>query len=140
MELDLMFLKKTPPHSLEAEKTVLGGILVNNESLNVVLSIINPEDFYKESHRRIIERISALIDKGLPVDLLSLSEEMQRAGLLEEAGGMSYLSSLMDGVPKSLNVEYYAQIIKEKALLRRLIVSSAKIITASYEQKEEADD
>lgn len=135
MELDLMFLKKTPPHSLEAEKTVLGGILVNNESLNVVLSIITPEDFYKESHRKIIERISALVDKGLPVDLLSLSEEMQRAGLLEEAGGMAYLSSLMDGVPKSLNVEYYAQIIKEKALLRRLIISSAKIITASYEQK-----
>lgn len=140
MELDLMFLKKTPPHSVEAEKTVLGGILVNNESLNVVLSIITPEDFYKESHRKIIERISALVDKGLPVDLLSLSEEMQRAGLLEEAGGMAYLSSLMDGVPKSLNVEYYAQIIKEKALLRRLIISSAKIITASYEQKEEADD
>lgn len=140
MELDLMFLKKTPPHSLEAEKTVLGGILVNNESLNVVLSIITPEDFYKESHRKIIERISALVDKGLPVDLLSISEEMQRAGLLEEAGGMAYLSSLMDGVPKSLNVEYYAQIIKEKALLRRLIISSAKIITASYEQKEEADD
>ena len=65
---------------------------------------------------------------------------MQRAGLLDEIGGMSYLSSLMDGVPKSLNVEYYAQIIKEKALLRRLIVSSAKIISASYEQKEEADD
>ena len=140
MELDLMFLKKTPPHSLEAEKTVLGGILVNNGSLNVVLSIITPEDFYKEPHRKIIERISALVDKGLTVDLLSLSEEMQRAGLLEEAGGMAYLSSLMDGVPKSLNVEYYAQIIKEKALLRRLIVSSAKIITASYEQKEEADD
>jgi replicative DNA helicase len=140
VELDLMFLKKTPPHSLEAEKTVLGGILVNNESLNVVLSIITPEDFYKEPHQKIIERISALVDKGLPVDLLSLSEEMQRAGLLEEAGGMAYLSSLMDGVPKSPNVEYYAQIIKEKALLRRLIVSSAKIITASYEQKEEADD
>jgi replicative DNA helicase len=140
VELDLMFLKKTPPHSLEAEKTVLGGILVNNGSLNVVLSIITPEDFYKEPHRKIIERISALVDKGLTVDLLSLSEEMQRAGLLEEAGGMAYLSSLMDGVPKSLNVEYYAQIIKEKALLRRLIVSSAKIITASYEQKEEADD
>ncbi len=140
MELDLMFLKKTPPHSLEAEKTVLGGILVNNESLNVVMSIITPEDFYKDSHRKIIERIIALVDKGLPVDLLSLSEEMQRSGLLEEAGGMAYLSSLLDGVPKSLNVEYYAQIIKEKALLRRLIVSSAKIITASYEQKEEADE
>ncbi len=140
MELDLMFLKKTPPHSLEAEKTVLGGILVNNENLNVVLSIISPEDFYKEANQKIINKIIALVDKGLPVDLLSLSEELQRAGILDEVGGASYLSSLMDGVPKSLNVEYYAQIIKEKALLRRLILSSAKIISASYEQKEDADE
>ncbi len=140
MELDLMFLKKTPPHSLEAERTVLGGILVHNEHLNVVLSVIAPEDFYLESHRRIIDRIISLVDKGLPVDLLSLTEEVQRAGILEEVGGVSYLSALMDGVPKSLNIEYYARIIKEKALLRRLILSSAKIISESYEQKEDADE
>jgi len=84
--------------------------------------------------------IVALVDKGLPVDLLSLTEEAQRTGLLEEVGGASYLAGLLDGVPKNLNVEYYAQIIKEKALLRRLIVSSAKIITESYEQKEDADE
>jgi replicative DNA helicase len=140
MELDLMFLKKTPPHSIEAEKAVLGGILVNNDSLNTVLSIISPEDFYKDANRRIIERIIALVDKSLPVDLLSLSEELQRAGALDEVGGASYLASLMDGVPKSLNVEYYAQVIKEKSLLRRLIMSSAKIISSSYEQKEDADE
>lgn len=139
MELDLMFLKKTPPHSQETERTVLGGILVNNKNLNVVLSIISPEDFYKEANRKILEKIIALIDKGLPVDLLSLSEELQRAGYLEEVGGASYLSSLMDGVPKSLNIEYHAQIIKEKSLLRRLILSSAKIISSSYAQKEDAD-
>jgi len=140
MDLDMMFLKKTPPHSLEAEKTVLGGILVNNENLNVVLSIISPEDFYKEANRKIIEKIILLVDKGLPVDLLSLNEELQKAGTIEDVGGASYLSSLMDGVPKSLNVEYYAQIIKEKSLLRRLILSSAKIISSSYEQKEDADE
>ena len=140
MELDLMFLKKTPPHSLEAEKTVLGGILVNNENLNVVLSVISPEDFYKEANQKIIDKIIALVDKGLPVDLLSLSEELQRDGSLAEVGGASYLGALMDGVPKSLNVEYYAEIIKEKALLRRLILSSTKIISASYEQKEDADE
>jgi len=134
-----MLLKKTPPHSLEAEKTVLGGILVNNESLNVVLSIISPEDFYKDSNRKIIEKIIFLVDKGQPVDLLTLSEELQKAGCLDEVGGASYLSSLMDGVPKSLNVEYHARIIKEKSILRRLILSSAKIIASSYEQKEEAD-
>jgi replicative DNA helicase len=139
MELDLMFLKKTPPHSPEAEKTVLGGILINNKNLNVVLSIISIEDFYKEGNRKILEKIALLVDRGLPVDLLSLSEELKKTGDLDEIGGVSYLSSLMDGVPKSLNVEYYAQIIKEKALLRRLILSSAKIISSSYEQREDAD-
>ncbi len=139
MELDLMFLKKTPPHSLEAEKTVLGGILVNNKNLNVVLSIISSEDLYKEANQKILEKIIALVDKGIPVDVLSLSEELQKAGYLEEVGGASYISSLLDGVPKSLNIEYYARIIKEKALLRRLILSSAKIISSSYAQKEDAD-
>ena len=71
MELDLMFLKKTPPHSLEAERTVLGGILVQNQNLNVVLSTISPEDFYRDAHRKILERIIVLVDKGLPVDLLT---------------------------------------------------------------------
>jgi replicative DNA helicase len=139
VELDLMFLKKTPPHSVEAEKTVLGAILLNNKNLNVVLSILTIEDFYKDGNRKILERISRLVDRGHPVDLLSLSEELKKAGELDEVGGASYLSSLMDGVPKSLNVEYYAQIIKEKSLLRRLILSSAKIISSSYEQREDAD-
>jgi replicative DNA helicase len=139
MDLDLLFLKKTPPHNPEVEKTVLGGILLNNKNLNVVLSIITPEDFYKESHRQILDQIIVMVDKGQPVDLVSLSEGLTRAGVLEEVGGAAYLSSLMDGVPKSLNVEYHAKIIKEKALLRRLILSSAKIISSSYAQTEDAD-
>jgi len=140
MELDLMFLKKTPPHSLETEKTVLGGILVNNKNLNVVLSIITPDDFYKDSNRTVLEQMVTLVDKGLPIDLLTLTEQIQKTGALEEIGGSPYLASLMDGVPKSLNVEYHARIIKEKALLRRLITSSARIISSSYEQAQDADD
>lgn len=139
MDLDLLFLNKTPPHSPETEKTVLGGILVNNKNLNIVLSVLIPDDFYKDANRKILNKIIDLVDKNIPVDLVSLSEELQKAGLLEEVGGPPYLSSLMDGVPRSLNIEYHAQIIKEKALLRRLILSSAKIINASYEQKEDAD-
>ncbi len=139
MELDALLLKKTPPQSAEAEKTILGGILLNNKNLNVVLSIISPEDFYKDSNRKIIEKIISLVDKGKPVDVVTLSEELQKEGALEEVGGASYVSSLMDGVPKSLNIEFYAQIIKEKSLLRQLILSSAKIISSSYEQREDAD-
>jgi len=107
--------------------------------LNVVLSIISPEDFYKDSNRKIIEKIISLVDKGKPVDVVTLSEELQKEGTLDEVGGASYVSSLMDGIPKSLNVEFYAQIIKEKSLLRQLILSSAKIISSSYEQREDAD-
>ena len=140
MDLDLLFLKRTPPHSPEAERTVLGGILINPKNLNVVLSTIHPEDFYKDAHRRILATIARLVDKGVPVELLAVSEELRREGALEEVGGAAYLSSLMDGVPRNLNVEYYAKVIKEKALLRRLILSSAQIISASYEEKEDADD
>lgn len=139
MELDLTVLKKTPPHSLEAEKTVLGGVLVNNAYLNVVLSQLAPEDFYRDAHRQILEGMVVLMDRGQPIDLLTLSEELQRRGLLEEIGGAAYLASLMDGVPRTLNIEYYAQIIKEKSLLRKLILSSAKIINTSYEQQTDAD-
>jgi replicative DNA helicase len=138
--LDFLFLKKTPPHSPEAEKIVLGGILVNPKNLNVVLSAVAPEDFYRDANRTILATIARMVDKGLPIELLSLSEELRREGVLEEIGGAAYLASLMDGVPKSLSLEYYARVIKEKALLRRLILSSAKIISASYEEKEEADE
>ena len=131
MEVDSMLLKKAPPQSIEAEKTVLGGILLNNKNLNVVLSIITPEDFYRDANRRIIGKIVSLVDKGKPVDVVTLSEELQKEDVLEEMGGASYISSLLDGVPKSLNIEFYAQIIKEKSLLRQLILSSAKIISSS---------
>jgi replicative DNA helicase len=140
MELDWVFLKNPPPHSLETEKTVLGGILVNNRNLNVVLSILNQEDFYNDANRNILAQMVALVDKGLPIDLLTLTEQCQKAGCLDEMGGAPYLSSLMDGVPKSLNIEYHARIIKEKALLRRLIASSARIMSAGYQQKQDADE
>lgn len=139
MELDLTFLQKTPPHSLEAERSILGGILVSVQNLSVVLSVISPEDFYKDAHRRILEKIIVLVDKGLPVDLLSVAETLQRDGQLESVGGASYLASLMDGVPRSISVGYHAQVVKEKSLLRRLIASSMKIMTSSYEQQEEPD-
>jgi replicative DNA helicase len=140
VELDLMFLKKTPPHSPEAERTVLGAILVANENLNVVLSIISLNDFYKDAHKKILGAIIVLIEKGIGVELLSLNEELRRAGLLDEVGGAAYIGSLVDGVPRSLNVEYYARVIKEKAVLRQLIFASARIIQAGYDEKIDPDD
>lgn len=138
-QVDLNLIKKTPPHSLEAEKAVLGNILMNNENLSAVLSIISPEAFYKEAHKKIVAKMATLINKGTPTDVVTLSEALQGDGMLEEVGGVSYLSSLMDGVPKSLNVEFYASIIKKKFLFRQLILWSTNICISSYEQKEEAD-
>jgi len=140
VDLDLLFLKRTPPHSPDAERAVLGGILINPKSFNIVLSNVAIEDFYKDAHRRILEAVSGMIDKGVPVELLSVAEALRREGALEEVGGAAYLSSLMDGVPRSLNVEYYAKVVKEKSLLRRLILSSAQIIASSYEEKEDAGE
>ena len=138
-QVDLNLLKKTPPHSLEAEKAVLGNILMNNESLSAVLSIVSPEAFYKEAHKKIIAKMATLINKGTPTDVVTLSDALQNDGMLEEVGGASYISTLMDGVPKSLNVEFYASIIKRNFLLRQLILWSTNICISSYEQKEEAD-
>jgi len=140
VDLDLLFLKRTPPHSPDAERAVLGGILVNPKNYNVVLSNAAIEDFYKDAHRKILETIAGMIDKGVPVELLSVTETLRREGALDDVGGAAYLSSLMDGVPRSLNVEYYAKVVKEKALLRRLILSSAQIIASSYEEKEDAGE
>jgi Replicative DNA helicase len=140
VDLDSLFLKRTPPHSPEAERAVLGGILINSRNYSLVLSTVAIEDFYKDAHRKILETVGRLVDRGVPVELLAVSEELRREGRLEDVGGAAYLSSLMDGVPRSSNVEYYARIIKEKSLLRRLILSSAQIIAASYEEKEDADD
>jgi replicative DNA helicase len=139
MDVDLTFLKRTPPHNLEAERAVLGGVLVNNENLNILLSSVRPDDFYKDAHRVILEKISDMVDKGLPADILALSEALKRDGRLEEVGGASYLSSLLDGVPRSVNVAHYAQIIREKAMLRRLIMSSMKILSSSFDERQEAD-
>jgi replicative DNA helicase len=140
VDLDLLFLKRTPPHSLEAERTVLGGILVNPSNFSVALSTLAIEDFYKDAHRTILESIGRLVDKGVTVDLVAVGEELRREGALDAIGGAAYLSSLMDGVARNSNIRYYASIIKDKALLRRLIFSSAQIINASYEDKEDVDD
>ncbi|MEW6455750.1 MAG: replicative DNA helicase [Acidobacteriota bacterium] len=129
--------RKPLPHTVEAERAVIGGVVIENSHLYTVLSIISPEDFYLDSHRKIMKRIMGMSEKGKVVDLLTLSEELERNGELQEIGGAGYLASLLDGVPRSLNVEYYAEIIKEKSLMRKLIISSSKIIQTTFEGRED---
>ncbi|MEY4095349.1 MAG: Replicative helicase, partial [Acidobacteriota bacterium] len=130
---------RTLPHNLEAERSVLGAILIDNEAMNVAAAVIDPKAFFRDAHRRIFERMSDLSERSQPIDLVTLKEELDRTGELEEVGGPAYIASLVDGVPRSTNVEYYAQIVKEKATLRNLIFSANKILGTAYEADQEAD-
>src|ERR671912_386452 len=130
---------RTLPHNLEAERSVLGAILIDNDSMNVAAAMIDAKAFFRDAHRRIFEKMLDLSERSQPIDLVMLKEELERGGDLEEVGGPAYVASLVDGVPRSTNVEYYAQIVKEKATLRNLIFSANKILGNAYEADQEAD-
>ena len=131
--------ERTLPHNLEAEKSVLGAVLINNPSFNQAAEVLVPEDFFRDAHRRIFEKMVSLTDRSEPVDLVTLKDELARAGELEDVGGPAYISSLTDGVPRSANVEYYAKIVKEKSTLRRLIQSANEVLVRAYDAEEDAD-
>src|SRR4051812_8476083 len=115
---------RTLPHNLEAEKCVLGAILISNEAFNQAAEVIDAADFFRDAHRRIFEKMVSLTDRSEPVDLVTLKDELTRSNEIEEVGGPAYISALTDGVPRSANIEYYAKIVKEKSTLRKLIQAS----------------
>jgi replicative DNA helicase len=131
---------RTLPHNLEAEKCVIGAILINNQAFNQAAEVIDAEDFFRDAHRRLFEKMVALTDRSEPVDLVTLTDELGRSGELEDVGGPAYIASLTDGVPRSANVEYYARIVKEKSTLRRLIQSATDVLGRAYDAEEDADD
>jgi replicative DNA helicase len=131
--------ERTLPHNLEAERSVLGAILVHNDAFNTAAQVIDGRDFYRDAHRRIFDRMVALSERGEAIDFITLKEELSRGGDLEEVGGPAYVASLVDGVPRATNVEYYARIVKEKATLRNLIYAANKILTNAYEGDQESD-
>jgi replicative DNA helicase len=130
---------KLPPQNIEAEQSILGGILIENEAINKVIEILTPEDFYRDAHRRIFEALIILSERDEPSDLITLTDELQKKKELDLIGGASYLASLIDSVPTAANIEYYAKIVKEKAVLRKLINASTEIITRSYEYLGDVD-
>jgi replicative DNA helicase len=131
--------ERTLPHNLEAERSVLGAILLHNDAFNTAAEVIDAADFFREAHRRIFDKMVRLQERGDAIDLVTLKEELTRSGDLDEVGGPAYISALVDGVPRSTNVEHYARIIKEKATLRSLIYSANKILTNAYDAEEDAD-
>src|ERR671930_1071012 len=131
--------ERTLPHNLEAERSVLGAILLHNHAFNLAAEVIDAHDFYRDAHRRIFDKMVKLVERGDAIDLVTLKEELGRAGELDEVGGPAYIASLADGVPRSANVEHYARIVKEKATLRNLIHSANRILSTAYEAEQDAD-
>ncbi|HKC55705.1 MAG TPA: replicative DNA helicase [Vicinamibacterales bacterium] len=131
--------ERTLPHNLEAERSVLGAILVHNDAFNTAAQVIDGRDFYRDAHRRIFDRMVTLSERSEAIDFITLKEELSRGGELDAVGGPAYVASLVDGVPRATNVEYYAKIVKEKATLRNLIYAANKIVANAYEAEQESD-
>ncbi|HXX80940.1 MAG TPA: replicative DNA helicase [Thermodesulfovibrionales bacterium] len=133
-------LDKIPPQNIEAEQSILGAILLENEALTKALEILSPEDFYRESHRRIFNVMLDLFDRNEAIDLITVTDALKRGNDLDAVGGVTYLSSLVTQVPTSANVRYHSKIVKEKALLRALLMSATEIAARVYESSLEADE
>ncbi len=123
---------KVPPQNLDAEAAVLGGILVENEAMDVVLEHLTADDFYREPHRKIFRTMVALHEKNEPCDTITISEALRARSELEAVGGLSYLVSLSSDTVSAANIAYHARIIKDKAILRNLIRAGVEIVDTSY--------
>lgn len=128
-------LRHVPPHSIEAEESLIGGVLLDNTALDRAVEILIPEDFYREAHRKIIRAMLDLNDRHEPVDLVTLLDTLRSRNELQEVGGAAYLAELTERVPTAANVEYYARIVKDKAVLRGLIQTTNEIATRCYEKQ-----
>ncbi|NLG89702.1 MAG: replicative DNA helicase [Clostridiaceae bacterium] len=138
--MDLGVLEKVPPHSIEAEQSVLGSLLLDRDLLPDITALLKSEDFYLEQHKEIYEAILDLYEQNKPVDLITVSEQLTKRGTLNRVGDYEYLSNLATAVPTTANAMHYAEIIEDKSLLRKLIHAATQIQKRSYEATEEAVD
>src|SRR5258708_5026371 len=132
-------LEKPLPNNLDAERSVLGAVILDNNALNAAIENLKPEDFFLDQHRRVFTQMIALGESQQAIDLITLTEELHRRGDLEAAGGAPYLASLADGMPRVSNIEHYARIVKEKAILRNLIHATHNIQQRAFEGEDGAD-
>ncbi|MEZ5175008.1 MAG: replicative DNA helicase [Acidimicrobiia bacterium] len=112
---------RVPPHSIDAEVSVLGAVLLSSEAANIALEKLHPEDFYKPAHQQVFEVVRGLFDANQPIDAVTVSEGLRRDGTLDRIGGIAFLTDVIDAVPATSNVDYYAAIVEEHALRRRLM-------------------
>jgi replicative DNA helicase len=129
---------KLPPQNLEAERACLGSMLLDKEAIEVGIDLLTGEDFYSEQHRIVYAALLELYSRSTPVDIVTLTDYLRGSGDLDRAGGVGYVSSLLDDVPTSANIEYYAKIVEQKSLLRKLIRASSSVISMSYNTEKDA--
>ncbi len=123
---------RVPPHSIEAESSVLGGLLLDNQAWDRVADLLSASDFYRYEHRLIFQAVHTLIDGNKPADVITVYEALQSLGHADEVGGLSYLNSLAQYVPSAANIRRYAEIVRERAILRKLVSASDEIATAAF--------
>lgn len=129
---------KLPPQNLEAEKACVGSMLLDREAIEIAIDHLKDDDFYNSQHRIIFNAILELYTRSTPVDIITLNDYLKSTDELDKAGGVVYVSSLLDEVPTSANIEYYAKIIEQKSLLRKLISAASKVISMGYDVDKDA--
>ncbi len=133
-------LLKVPPHSIEAEQAVLASVLLNNDLLNDVVEVLRPDDFYQGAHRTLFSAMLELYERGRAIDQLTLGEALSSRGAADDVGGISYLSELIQNIPTTANVADYARLVKEKAILRKMVAVAQQIANAAFQGVGEVDD
>ena len=128
---------RMPPQNIEAEKAVLGAMLIKKDAIIEVQEILRPEDFYREAHKVAYEAMLKLTDNEEAVDIVTLTEELRKEEQLERVGGVRFVTDIANTVPTAANISYHAKIVKEKAELRRLIDAATAIAAAAYEDTDE---
>ncbi len=137
--LNISSFDKIPPHSIEAEQSLLGSMLISSQAVGDVIIEISGEDFYHESHQLIFEAINELFNEGQPIDAITVSEKLRQAKNLEQVGGLAYLHRLINMVPTAANVSYYAGVVQRTAIMRRLIRAATDIATIAYQNSEDVE-
>jgi replicative DNA helicase len=133
-------LRRVPPQNIEAEQSVLGAILLENEAINQALEVLTADDFYRETHREIFRAMMELSDHNSPVDAITLTDALRTKSVLEQIGGPAYIAELADSVPTAANVGHYARIVREKAVLRSLATIATDIASSAYEANANVDE
>ncbi len=122
---------KLPPHSVEAEQSLIGGLLLDNQAWDRVADLVNETDFYRDDHRRIFRQVAHLIEQGKPADVVTVFEQLDKAGTASQVGGLAYLAEIANNTPSAANIRRYAEIIRERCILRRLVTVGDEIAASA---------